>query len=149
VCNKFIFFLLSLNFGIFSLVAQPSSGIRGRVINSSTGGPLANVNIMVIGTKWGVATDTSGYYHIEHLPPGKYSVQASIIGFETRRAEELLSCTDKYVFEVAYEMGFSSEGNFTNWFKKRKGMTPREYRQQLSKENRVTQSLVKIYNQFS
>jgi AraC-like DNA-binding protein len=47
-----------------------------------------------------------------------------------QRAEEQLSSTDKYIFEVAYEMGFSSEGNFTNWFKKHKGMTPREYRQQ-------------------
>jgi len=44
-----------------------------------------------------------------------------------QKAEELLS-QNKYVFEVAYQMGFSSEGNFTNWFKKHKGMTPREYK---------------------
>lgn len=43
-----------------------------------------------------------------------------------QKAEELLS-QNKYVFEVAYEMGFSSEGNFANWFKKQKGMTPREF----------------------
>lgn len=90
-----IFFLLGLNFGISSLVAQPSSGIKGRVTNSSTSGPLANVNVTVIGTQWGAATDTGGYYHVKHLPPGKYSVQASIIGFETQRVDHLLLEADK------------------------------------------------------
>jgi two-component system response regulator YesN len=46
-----------------------------------------------------------------------------------QKAEELLSNPNKYIFEVAYEMGFSSDGNFTNWFKKYKGMTPKAYRQ--------------------
>lgn len=48
-----------------------------------------------------------------------------------QKAEELLSNQDKYIFEVAYEMGFSSDGNFTNWFKKQKGITPKVYRQSL------------------
>jgi AraC-like DNA-binding protein len=47
------------------------------------------------------------------------------------KAEKLLANKDKLVFEVAYEMGFSSDGNFTNWFKKQKGMTPKAYRQRL------------------
>jgi len=42
------------------------------------------------------------------------------------KAEELLSKPNRLIFEVAYEMGFSSEGNFTNWFKKLKRMTPTE-----------------------
>jgi len=46
-----------------------------------------------------------------------------------KKAEELLSDPDKYVFEVAYEMGFTDEGNFTSWFKKRTGLTPTAYRQ--------------------
>ncbi len=50
-----------------------------------------------------------------------------------QKAEELLSNQNKYIFEVAYEMGFSSDGNFTNWFKKQKGMTPKAYRQRLQR----------------
>ena len=46
-----------------------------------------------------------------------------------QKAEELLLNTDKYIFEIAHEIGFSSDGNFTNWFKKRNGITPKEYRQ--------------------
>lgn len=48
-----------------------------------------------------------------------------------QKAEELLANGNKYIFEVAYEMGFSSDGNFTNWFKEQKGMTPKAYRQWL------------------
>jgi len=48
-----------------------------------------------------------------------------------QKAEELLANEDKLIFEVACEMGFSSDGNFTNWFKKHKGMTPKAYRQGL------------------
>ncbi len=50
-----------------------------------------------------------------------------------QKAEDLLANHDKYIFEVAYEMGFSSDGNFTNWFKKHKGMTPKTYRQRLQR----------------
>ncbi len=46
-----------------------------------------------------------------------------------QKAEELLSDPEKRIFEVAYEMEFSADGNFTNWFKKRKGMTPTVYKQ--------------------
>jgi len=51
-----------------------------------------------------------------------------------QKAEELLANKDKLTFEVAYEMGFSSDGNFTNWFKKHKGMTPKVYRQCLRRK---------------
>ena len=47
-----------------------------------------------------------------------------------QKAEELLSEQKGLIFEVAYELGFSSEGNFTNWFKKLKGMTPTTYKRQ-------------------
>lgn len=53
-----------------------------------------------------------------------------------QKAEELLSNQDKYIFEVAYEMGFSSDGNFTNWFKKHQGMTPKAYRQRLQRDRK-------------
>lgn len=66
-----------------------------------------------------------------------------------QKAEELLSNKNKLIFEVVCEMGFSSEGNFTRWFKKRKGMTPKEYRQQVQGGHKGdTQNMVKIDSQF-
>ena len=48
-----------------------------------------------------------------------------------QKAEALLSDRDKCIFEVAYEMSFSSDAYFTNWFKKQTGMTPTEFRKHL------------------
>lgn len=55
--------------------------------------------------------------------------------YQTKRceyAQKLLSDPTVFIFEVAYDMGFTDEANFTKWFKKRTGLTPTEYRQQFS-----------------
>jgi len=52
-----------------------------------------------------------------------------------QKAEELLSTTDKYIFEVANKMTFSSDAYFTNWLKKQTGITPTEYREQIQHNN--------------
>ena len=57
-------------------------------------------------------------------------------------AERLLRDTDKLIFEITYELGFSDESNFSNWFYKRKRMWPTCYRRQYEKnvggvENRL------------
>lgn len=45
-------------------------------------------------------------------------------------AEQALSESGMQVKEIAYELGFSSSPHFTNWFKKRRGKSPRAYRKQ-------------------
>ncbi len=44
-----------------------------------------------------------------------------------RRAKELLCCTSKMVYEVAYDVGFRDYRYFSQIFKKNTGMTPRQY----------------------
>jgi two-component system response regulator YesN len=43
------------------------------------------------------------------------------------KAKELLCCTSKMVYEVAYEVGFSDYRYFSQIFKKCTGMTPRQF----------------------
>lgn len=43
------------------------------------------------------------------------------------KAKELLCCTSKMVYEVAYDVGFSDYRYFSQIFKKKTGMTPRQY----------------------
>ncbi len=69
--------------GVSSLAAQSLAEIKGRVTNRSTGAALADANITLRGTRWSIATDTSGHYYLKRLQPGKYVIQAALIGFES------------------------------------------------------------------
>lgn len=56
---------------------------------------------------------------------------AFVIERRIRRAEELLANADHELALIAARLGFSSQSHFTTAFKRRRGMTPRAYRQQL------------------
>ena len=81
---------LSLRSGFLALItclllipiAQGQGNISGRVTDAS-GEPLFGVNVVVVGTTLGAATDLDGNYTIPDLRAGEYSVRFSIIGFET------------------------------------------------------------------
>jgi AraC-like DNA-binding protein len=47
-----------------------------------------------------------------------------------QKAEQFLNQKDSCIFQVAYKIGFSSDGNFSRWFKKQKGISPTEFREQ-------------------
>ncbi|RMH63789.1 MAG: TonB-dependent receptor [Bacteroidetes bacterium] len=58
--------------------------IAGTVRDATTGEPLIGVNVIVVGTSNGAATDLDGRYVIENLRPGEYAVRVSYISFETK-----------------------------------------------------------------
>jgi outer membrane receptor for ferrienterochelin and colicins len=46
--------------------------------------PLPRVNIILIGTNIGVATDDSGYAEVKNIPDGNYNILFSYIGYEKK-----------------------------------------------------------------
>lgn len=48
--------------------------------------------------------------------------------FLAEKISEALRCNRKTIQETAYDFGFSSQAHFTKFFRKMKGVTPREYR---------------------
>ncbi|MDZ7343746.1 MAG: carboxypeptidase-like regulatory domain-containing protein, partial [candidate division KSB1 bacterium] len=81
-----------------ALSAQVWSGttgkIAGEVKDKDTGEPLPGVNVVVEGTTLGAATDASGRYYILLVPPGNYTVVASIIGYQTVRVSNVKVSVD-------------------------------------------------------
>jgi len=74
------FWLLILT--LCSLARAGTSGkIAGNVVDAANGSPLPGVNIIVEGTTMGSATDDNGYYVILNVPAGRYSLQATMIGY--------------------------------------------------------------------
>jgi len=55
---------------------------------------------------------------------------------ETRKlteAKHLLVSTDKTVSEIGFDLGYKEKSYFTNVFKKKSGMTPTEFREEMRK----------------
>src|SRR5688500_17739058 len=64
------------------LGAQGSTGnVSGRVVDAASQQPLANVNIVVVGTRQGAVSQADGSFLVVNVPSGVQQVRASRIGF--------------------------------------------------------------------
>jgi len=83
---------------IFSFAYAGVTGkISGRVYNLDTGDPLIGVNLQVVDTYHGAATDVDGHFNILNVPPGTYSLKVSMIGF-----------TDKVLANIRVEIDLTT-----------------------------------------
>ena len=57
--------------------------IHGKIINSQDGKPLPYVSVYLNSTSLGSSTDEQGLFTINNIPPVKFRLVASCIGFET------------------------------------------------------------------
>jgi outer membrane receptor protein involved in Fe transport len=64
-------------------VAGTTGKISGKMIDANTGEPLFGANVLIMGTTMGAAANYDGEYFIINIPPGTYSIKASIIGYRT------------------------------------------------------------------
>jgi len=79
--NKYLVIILFLIL-LFSLNLGASTGkIAGHVTDGETGEAIAGANVVVQGTSLGAATDMNGYYAILNVPPGKYNLKVTMIGY--------------------------------------------------------------------
>ena len=83
--------------------AQNTGKLSGRIVDSSTGDGLPGATVVVEGTTFGTATDVDGQYFIIGIPVGTYNVQASFVGFQTKRVENVQISTG-YTREIDFEL---------------------------------------------
>ncbi len=65
--------------------AAAQGRLAGIVTDAATGESLPGVNVLLLGTSQGAATDLDGRYAISGLRAGDYTVQASFVGYETKQ----------------------------------------------------------------
>ncbi len=87
-----VLLMLSLSSGM--LWAGVTGKIIGKVVDSSTGEPIAAANMFLVGTDYGAATNLEGEYFILNVRPGQYSISASYVGYATTTQEEVLVYAD-------------------------------------------------------
>jgi TonB-dependent receptor len=55
--------------------SQQFGGIRGQVVDSDFGQPIAKASVTIMGSPFGAVTDDQGNFTISGIPPGVYTVQ--------------------------------------------------------------------------
>src|SRR5574342_1105019 len=63
------------------VIAQQTTGKVEGTVSDQAGVPLANAQVFVVGTSFGAVTDTKGYYFINNVPVGSYTIRAQFIGY--------------------------------------------------------------------
>ena len=84
---RIILILISLFSTLFS---QTSGKISGKIIDASTEAPLVGANIIIVQTQAGISADVDGYFNLINVSPGKYSIKAMMIGYETVKVENVV-----------------------------------------------------------
>ncbi len=78
--KKLVFILA---FWLVGEMAYGQNSIRGSIKNSDTMEELIGANIILVGTGRGSTSDLDGKFEIKNIPPGKYTLRASFLGFES------------------------------------------------------------------
>ena len=99
--NRFLGAIVHLAFafliaaGLGTPVYAGTTGIvAGTVTDVATGEKLAGVNVIVEGTDLTTVTNSSGYYVITNMPPGRYEVTASLVGYADVQATRVVVIMD-------------------------------------------------------
>lgn len=75
-------YLLSLLFVLSTGLLGAQNIIKGFVYDESSGEPVPFANVILAGTNYGVATDINGFFSINKIPDGKYTLTLRYVGFE-------------------------------------------------------------------
>ncbi|MCK5145334.1 TonB-dependent receptor [bacterium] len=93
--KKFLLCMLFLAILVPNLLFSGTTGkIAGIARDAETGQALVGVNIQIIDTRMGAATDLQGEYFIINIQPGKYTVKATMMGYATIIVENITIIPD-------------------------------------------------------
>ncbi|MGD2123833.1 MAG: TonB-dependent receptor [Gemmatimonadota bacterium] len=85
------------------LSAQNTGSVSGRVVDAASLRPLADAQIMVVGTGLGTLSNAEGAYIIQNVPPGEITVRVLILGYGAQ--EETVNLAPGDVAHVDFSLG--------------------------------------------
>ena len=91
------FLVLSFFITCTFLFSGTTGKVEGVVKSSDSGIPLIGVNIILNNTTYGTITDSLGTFTFLNIPPGNYSIQATMIGYAGYTLKEVVVRIDQTV----------------------------------------------------
>ncbi|MBN2018350.1 MAG: TonB-dependent receptor [Candidatus Cloacimonetes bacterium] len=100
---KKVLIVLLVSFFMFTSLAfaAGAGNLAGKVTNEKTGDAIADANVYVEGTEYGMLTRNNGTFLLKNIPEGTYTVAVSYLGYELQKKE------------VVIKDGLTSTINFT------------------------------------
>ena len=89
---KRILTILAINL-LFAVAAGAQGTIRGTLFDDANGEAVPFANVVLDGTKYGCATDLSGFFLINKIPYGTYKLRVRFVGYEDYTQEVTVSGT--------------------------------------------------------
>jgi hypothetical protein len=87
-----LFLIASLDSGMF---AATTGKIQGTITDEQSKELLPGVNVVLEGTTLGAATNANGFFFIINIPPGTYSLKASIVGYAVETKSDVRVYVDR------------------------------------------------------
>lgn len=76
------------------LLAGTTGILEGFITDKKTGEPLIGVNVVVLGTQRGAATNDEGFFQILNLPAGRYTIKLQMMGYRIVNYENVVILSD-------------------------------------------------------
>ena len=93
------YFLFIIIFSSFLLCQSDPAGIvKGRVLDADSQLPLIGANIIIKSTNIGLVSDEEGYFTIDQIPMGDYTVTISFMGYKTQNKADIWVRPNGYEF---------------------------------------------------
>lgn len=91
--------LLGLLLAIPTWAQQSTGSVTGRVLDTA-GLALPGVDVKLQGTSRGSVTDRTGRYRISAVPPGRYMIEATLVGFAPKQGEITVNAGATVTFDA-------------------------------------------------
>ena len=101
---------LVITINLLSFLFASNGKITGTVIQKGNSNPAVGVNVILVDTYLGAATDENGRFTILNIPPGTYSIRVDAIGFATVTMKDVRVTT-----EQTTELSFKLQEAVVEW----------------------------------
>ena len=82
----------------------PTGAIEGTVTDATSGQPLNDASVTLVGTNFSTLTNTAGRYSVANVPAGEHTVKVVIIGYATQERQVTVTAGQKTVADFALAM---------------------------------------------